>query len=96
MIRATTGGVLKSYRSNLMNSFISQNKARDTVLTQRTFNSYAEDPASAAKAFRLRNSRMTAHSQYNICNDTYHKYQAAWGCLESVSQMVDNPFTTPR
>lgn len=90
MIRATTGGVLKSYRSNLMNSFISQNKARDTVLTQRTFNSYAEDPASAAKAFRLRNSRMTVHSQYNICNDTYHKYQAAWSCLESVSLMVDN------
>ena len=48
MIRATTGGVLKSYRSNLMNSFITLNKARDTVLSQRVFNSYAEDPAAAA------------------------------------------------
>ena len=50
MIRATTGGVLKSYRSNLMHSFIAQNKARTTVLTQRNFNSYAEDPAAASRA----------------------------------------------
>lgn len=90
MIRATTGGVLKSYRYNLMNSYISQSKAMNTMLTQRTFNSYAEDPASAAKAFRLRKSRMTVQSQYNICNDTYSKFQTAWSCLESVSQMIDN------
>ena len=90
MIRATTGGVLRSYRYNLMNSFINTNKARDTVLSQRTFNTYADDPASAAKAFRLRKARMTVKSQYDICNDTYFKFQTAWQCLESVSLMVDN------
>ena len=63
MIRATTGGVMKTYRSNLMNSFINMNANRNTVLTQRTFNSFAEDPAAAAKAFRLRKSRMTVESQ---------------------------------
>ena len=62
MIRATTGGVLKSYRRNLMNSFIARNKAQDTVLTQRNFNSYAEDPAAAARAFKLRKARMTVES----------------------------------
>ncbi len=41
MIRATTGGVLRGYRSNLMNSFITLNNARKTMLTQRNFNSYA-------------------------------------------------------
>ena len=90
MIRATTGGVLRSYRYNLMNSFITSNKARDTVLSQRNFNTFAEDPASAAKAFRLRKSRMTVKSQYDICNDTYFKFQTAWQCLESVSLIVDN------
>ena len=70
MIRATTGGVLRTYRSNLMNSFIKDNKARETVLTQRVFNSYADDPASAAKAFRLRKSRLMASSQLQICDDT--------------------------
>ncbi|MCM1149695.1 MAG: hypothetical protein NC319_06375 [Butyricicoccus sp.] len=89
MIRATTGGVLKSYRSNLMSSFTALNKSRDTVLSQRVFNSYAEDPATAAKAFKLRKSRMATQSQYNICSDTYKKYQTAWSCLDTVDELID-------
>ena len=89
MIRATTGGVLRNYRTNLMNSFIRDNKARETVLTQRVFNSYAEDPAAAAKAFRLRKSRMQASSQLDVCRDTWHKYQGAYACLQKVSELID-------
>lgn len=89
MIRATTGGVLKGYRRNLMSSFIARNKAQDTVLTQRNFNSYAEDPASAAKAFRLRKSRMATQSQYALCNDTYKKFQTAFTCLDTIDKLID-------
>ena len=89
MIRATTGGVLRSYRSNLMNSFNTLNKSRDTVLSQRIFNSYAEDPASAAKAFKLRKARMATESQYNVCNDAYRKSQSAWTCLDSIDKLID-------
>ena len=89
MIRATTGGVLKSYRSSLMKSFISQNNAMQTILTQRTFNSYAEDPASAAKAFRLRKSRMMVNSQHNICADTLKKYETAYSSLQSIDDVLD-------
>lgn len=95
MIRATTGGVLKSYRRNLMNSFITQNNARDTVLTQRTFNSYAEDPAAASKAFRLRTSRMATESQYNVCSDTYSKFQTGFSCLLSVNEILDTKNSEP-
>ncbi len=89
MIRATTGGVLRSYRSNLMKSFISQKNAMNTMLTQRTFNSYAEDPAAAAKAFRLRKSRMMASAQHDICNDTLKKYETAYSCLQSIDDVLD-------
>ena len=89
MIRATTGGVLRSYRKNLMNSFISQNHARDTVLTQRKFNSYAEDPAAASKAFRLRKSRMMAETQYNISKSTYQKFQTGFSSLLSIDELID-------
>ena len=89
MIRATTGGVMRSYRKNLMGSFIASNKARDTVLTQRNFNSYAEAPADAARAFRLRMSRLTVNSQYKINEDAYYKFQGAFSCLDSVSKLVD-------
>ena len=83
MVRATTGGVMKTYRSNLMGSFINMNASRNTVLSQRTFNSFAEDPAAAARAFRLRKSRMTVESQYNICTDVMKKYETAFSCLQS-------------
>ena len=89
MVRATTGGVLRSYRADLMKSFISMNKSRDTVLTQRNFNSYAEDPAAAAKAFSLRKSRMTVQSQYKINDDSYRKFQTAWSCLDTVDKLID-------
>lgn len=89
MVRATTGGVLRSYRADLMKSFISMNKSLDTVLTQRNFNSYAEDPASAAKAFQLRKSRMAVQSQYNINDDSYRKFQTAWSCLDTVDKLID-------
>lgn len=89
MVRATTGGVLRSYRADLMKSFISMNKSWDTVLTQRNFNSYAEDPASAAKAFQLRKSRMAVQSQYNINDDSYRKFQTAWSCLDTVDKLID-------
>lgn len=89
MIRATTGGVMRGYRKNLMSSFIASNKARETMLTQRNFNSYAEAPADAARAFRLRMSRLTVNSQHKINEDAYYKYQGAFSCLDSVSKLVD-------
>ena len=88
MIRATTGGVMRTYRSNLMNSFINMNANRNTVLSQRTFNSFAEDPAAAAKAFRLRKSRMTVESQYDICTEAMGKYQQAVSCLQSIDDIL--------
>ena len=88
MIRATTGGVMKTYRSNLMNSFINMNKGMNTILTQRTFNSFAEDPAAAAKAFRLRKSRMMLESQYSICTDVHKKYETAVACLQSIDDVL--------
>ena len=88
MIRATTGGVMRTYRSNLMNSFINMNANRNTVLTQRTFNSFAEDPAAAAKAFRLRKSRMMVESQYSICTDAMGKYQQGVSCLQSIDDIL--------
>ena len=88
MIRATTGGVMKTYRSNLMNSFINMNKSMNTILTQRTFNSFAEDPAAAAKTFRLRKSRMMLESQYGICTDVHKKYETAVACLQSIDDVL--------
>lgn len=54
MIRSTTNGVLKSYRYNLQRSSYTLNKAMNTVLTGRNFDTYAADPATAARCFQMR------------------------------------------
>lgn len=89
MIRMTTNGVLKGYRSDLMGSFIKLNKAMETVLTQRNFNTYAEDPAAASESFQLRRSFLRVESQYNISNSTIRKYNMAYSALDAVVESVD-------
>lgn len=54
--RITTNGVLRNYRNNLMMSYDKLNQAMERVQTGRSFNSYAEDPAAASRAFQLRRS----------------------------------------
>lgn len=90
MIRATTIGVLKNYRYGLNQSFIKQNDARTTVLTHRNFNSFADDPSSAALSFQLRRARMTVESQYSVCDTSLRRFESAWASLETVVNRVDN------
>lgn len=90
MIRATTNGVMKAYRVNLNNSTLRLNSARDTVLTQRNFNSYAEDPSAAAEAFQLRRTFMNVSSQLNVSESVARKFDTAYGAIDSVVSMVDN------
>lgn len=90
MIRATTIGVLKNYRYGLNQSFIKQNDARTTLLTHRNFNSFADDPSSAALSFQLRRARMTVESQYSVCDTSLRRFESAWASLETVVNRVDN------
>lgn len=89
MVRATTIGVLKNYRYGLNKSFTRQNDARTTVLTNRTFNSFAEDPSAAAQTFQLRRARMTAESQYTVCDTALRRFETAWSSLDTVFDRVN-------
>ncbi len=90
MLRTTTSGVLKSYRYNLNSSTTKLNKARDTVITGRNFNSFSDDPATAARCFQLRRSLQRTDSQYTIGQSVVSKYQVAWDTLNSVVDDVSN------
>ena len=93
MIRSTTGGVLRTYRSNLMHSFIAQNKARETMLTQRNFNSYAEDPAAASRAFQMRRSLSRVEAQYTINEAVNRKYDTAYSAIDGVQSLLKSRST---
>ena len=63
MIRVTTNGTMRGYKSSLMRATNTLNAARNKVLTQSNYSSYAEDPAAATQAFKLRRSFSRTHAQ---------------------------------
>ena len=52
-MRITTNAILRDYKSNLAATIDNLNLSRTRVMTQRSFNSVAEDPGSAARASQL-------------------------------------------
>lgn len=90
MIRATTNGTMKNYRVNLNNSTLRLNSARNTVLTERNFNSYAEDPSAAAQSFQLRRSFQQVDSQLNVSEAVTRKFNTAYSAMDNVVMLVDN------
>ncbi|MEA4933401.1 MAG: flagellin [Lawsonibacter sp.] len=83
-LRVTTNGTLYAYKSNLMRSRTKLNSASEKVLTNRNFNSYAEDPASASQAFQLRRSLWNTTSQITNNNAVANKYNTAWKAVDAV------------
>lgn len=86
--RMTTVGTLKGYRYNLNRSNNTMSKAMNTVITQRTFNSYAEDPALATRCFQLRRSYWRTASQLTANDSLRHKYDVAWSAKLTASEDI--------
>lgn len=82
--RITTNMMMSTYRYNLMNSTNKLADSSDKVMTGRNFNSYAEDPASASQAFRLRRQWCQSSSQLANTDSTYNKFHTAWTNLGGV------------
>ena len=82
--RITTNMSMNTYRFNLQGSMKKLSDARDKVLTQRSFTSYAEDPTSATLAFRLRRDYCKTTNYLNNTKDVYSKFNTAWHNLGGV------------
>lgn len=82
--RITTNGMFRNYRSNLSKNNKRLNDTMTDVQTQRKFNTYAEDPAAASKAWRLRRSYWNTGNQ--IDNNTYviSKFESAYSAMAAV------------
>lgn len=89
--RITTNMMVNTYKYNLMNNTNKLADAQDKVLTQRNFNSYAEDPTGATKAFRLRRDWYQTNSQLTNTTDTYNKFHTAWTNIQGILKDLENP-----
>lgn len=88
-MRVTTNGTLLNYKSSLMRTANQLDSARNKVLSQRNFNSYAEDPAAATQAFKLR--RLYSRTNDQITNSTalISKYESAWTSVGTVKGLLE-------
>ena len=87
--RMTTTGSLKGYRYNLQRSTFTLNKSITTVMTGRAFNSFAEDPATAAHSFHLRRAYLRTSSQYDLNESIVRKFDVAYSSMDSVEKVID-------
>lgn len=86
MIRITTNGTLRNYKSQLMNSTKNLNDRYNAFLTGRRFNAYSEDPVSATQAFRLRSSLATNAKQTSNNDTVVKKFSTAWDIIGDVHE----------
>ena len=82
--RITTNMMMNSYKFNLQNSTLKLSTARDQVMTQRAFSSYADDPAAATLSFRLRRDFCKTNNYLNNTSAVYSKFNTAWNNLGGV------------
>ncbi len=82
--RITTNGMFRNYRTNLSKNNKRLNDTMTTVQTERKFNTYAEDPAAASKAFRLRRSYWLTEDQIDNNNYIISKYENAYTAMGAV------------
>lgn len=84
-MRVTTSMAMNTYRYNLQGSMVKTTNSRDKVLTQRNFNSYAEDPVGATQAFKLRRSYYSTCNQISNSNALIGRYESAWTAMGAIS-----------
>lgn len=84
-MRITTGMAMNTYRYNLQNSTANMTDSRNKVLTHRKFDSFAEDPASAIQAWRVRRSMVNTACYAKNNKDTLTRFDIAYATMGAVT-----------
>lgn len=88
--RITTNMMMNTYRYNLQGSTRTMDLSRTKVETRRNFNSFAEDPAAATHAWRLRRSYSKNVDYQNSNTEAYTRFQIAYATLETSNDKLLN------
>lgn len=87
-MRITTNALIRDYKSNLSTSINNLNISRTHVMTQRSFNSAAEDPASAARASQLHRKYYKNQDNLKMLDEVQSRQDGQEDSLRQVSDMV--------
>lgn len=88
LYRITTGGLMYGYKAHLQGSYKKLADAMEKVETGRNFNSYAEDPAAASKAFQLRRDHWRNAAQSRNNANVYSTFSQAYDTIDQVKNKL--------
>lgn len=88
LYRITTGGLMYGYKNHLQGSYKKLADAMEKVETGRTFNSYAEDPAAAGKAFQLRRDHWRNGAQIRNNDNVYSTFSQGYDTIDQVKNKL--------
>lgn len=89
-MRITTSAILRNYKSNLSRSMANLDKSRTHVMTQRSFNSVAENPGAAARASQLQRKYYKNLDHIDMVSDI----QSRQDCQEDALMQISKSATT--
>lgn len=87
-MRITTNAIIRDYKSNLSASINNLNISRTHVMSQRSFNSVAEDPASAARASQLHRKYYKNQDNLKMLEEVQSRQDCQEDALRQVSDIV--------
>lgn len=90
MMRVTTNSTLYTYQKNLLKTTNQLYAAMNTMMTGRNFDSYAADPASATRAFKIHSSLNATNTQYANNTTVLNKFSTAWDVADDMIDKLTN------
>lgn len=87
-MRITTNAILRNYKNNLSNTISTLNTSRTHVMTNRSFNSAAENPASAARASQLHRKYFKNQDSLSMVKDVQSRMDSQEAALMQVSNVA--------
>ncbi|WP_349946691.1 hypothetical protein ABFV83_20795 [Lacrimispora sp. BS-2] len=89
-MRISTNAIIRNYKSNLAASVANLNRSRDHVMTQRSFNSAAENPAAAARASQLHRKYYKNLDNLDTLSDVQSRQDGQEDALMQISNAMRN------
>lgn len=87
-MRITTKAIMQGYNRDLTNALNNWNKAQNKVLTQRNFNTVAENPAGANRAFKLRRQFRNNNMQLELTKQSETLLEQASSSAMQISKIM--------
>lgn len=87
-MRITTSAILRNYKTNLSTTINTLNSSRTKVMTQRSFNSVAENPGAAARASQLHRKYYKNQDNLSMLNDVQSRQDGQEDSMKQINDML--------